>query len=182
MKSLPGTALSYCFYVCCVQCPTHVQLSHKLSHTYTFWNYCIILRELVINALPSYTRISNAPFLTISITLCVITIGTEEYSLAQQYLFKLIKPCYMFQLYSHHQTYLQSLVELYMLNVYAMWGPSSEAKNLHAELKKTWTIQWVKNKLIEHISSYEESHYAACGIVWLYFFEIRVFLAHYAAC
>jgi hypothetical protein len=33
----------------------------------------------------------------------------------------------MFQLYSHHQTYLQSLVELYMLNAYAMWDPSSEA-------------------------------------------------------
>jgi hypothetical protein len=34
---------------------------------------------------------------------------------------------YMFQLHSHHQAYLQSLVELYMLNVYAMWDPSNEA-------------------------------------------------------
>jgi hypothetical protein len=33
----------------------------------------------------------------------------------------------MFQLYSHHQAYLQSLVKLYMLNAYAMWDPSSEA-------------------------------------------------------
>jgi hypothetical protein len=34
----------------------------------------------------------------------------------------------MFQLYSYRQTYLQSLVELCMLNAYAMWDPSSEAK------------------------------------------------------
>jgi hypothetical protein len=34
----------------------------------------------------------------------------------------------MFQLYSHHQACLQSLVELYMLNAYGMWDPSSEAK------------------------------------------------------
>jgi hypothetical protein len=34
----------------------------------------------------------------------------------------------MFQLYSHHQAYLQSLVELYMLSAYAMWDPSSEVK------------------------------------------------------
>jgi hypothetical protein len=40
--------------------------------------------------------------LTRSIPLCVITTGTEKYSLAQQYVFKLIKPGYMFQLYSHH--------------------------------------------------------------------------------
>jgi hypothetical protein len=33
----------------------------------------------------------------------------------------------MFQPYSHHQAYLQSLFELYMLNAYAMWDPSSEA-------------------------------------------------------
>jgi hypothetical protein len=33
----------------------------------------------------------------------------------------------MFQRYSHHQAYLQSLVELYMLNTYAMCDPSSEA-------------------------------------------------------
>jgi hypothetical protein len=50
--------------------------------------------------------------------------GQGHYSLAQQYVFKLIKPGYMFQQYSHHQAYLQSLVELYMLNVYAMWDPS----------------------------------------------------------
>jgi hypothetical protein len=34
----------------------------------------------------------------------------------------------MFQLYSHHQAYIQSFVELCMLNSYAMWDPSNEAK------------------------------------------------------
>jgi hypothetical protein len=34
----------------------------------------------------------------------------------------------MFQLYKYHQAYLQSLVDLYMLNAYVMWNPSSVAK------------------------------------------------------
>jgi hypothetical protein len=56
----------------------------------------------------------------------LLPLGTEEYSLAQ-HVFKLVKPGYMFLLYSHHLAYLQSLVELYMLNAYAVWDPSSEA-------------------------------------------------------
>jgi hypothetical protein len=36
------------------------QLFHKLSHSYMFRHYRIILRQLVINTLPSYTSISNA--------------------------------------------------------------------------------------------------------------------------
>jgi hypothetical protein len=40
--------------------PTNAQLFHKLSHFYMFWHYRVILRELVINTLPSYTSISNA--------------------------------------------------------------------------------------------------------------------------
>jgi hypothetical protein len=74
-------------------------------------------------------------FLTRAIPLCVITIGTEVYSLAQQYVFNLIKPGYMFQLYSHHQAYVQSLVELCMLDACVMWDPSSEAEILQMELK-----------------------------------------------
>jgi hypothetical protein len=66
--------------------------------------------------------------LTRSILLCVRAVGTEEYSLAKQHVFKLVKPGYMFQLYSNHQAYLQSLVELCMLNAYATRNPSSEAK------------------------------------------------------
>jgi hypothetical protein len=51
----------------------------------------------------------------------------------------------MFQLYNNHQAYLQSLVELYMLNAYAMWDPSSKAK-IFTDGIKTLTIQWVKNE------------------------------------
>ena len=36
------------------------QLFHKLSHSYMFRHYRVILRQLVINTLPSYTSISNA--------------------------------------------------------------------------------------------------------------------------
>jgi len=36
------------------------QLFHKLSHRYMFRHYRVILRQLVINTLPSYTSISNA--------------------------------------------------------------------------------------------------------------------------
>jgi len=38
----------------------NAQLSHKSSHYHMFRHYRIILGELVINALPGYTSISNA--------------------------------------------------------------------------------------------------------------------------
>jgi len=40
--------------------PTNAQLFHKLSHSYMFRHYRVILRELVISTLPSYTSISSA--------------------------------------------------------------------------------------------------------------------------
>jgi len=40
--------------------PTNAQLFHKLSHPYMFRHCRVILRELVINNLPSYTSISDA--------------------------------------------------------------------------------------------------------------------------
>jgi hypothetical protein len=40
--------------------PPNAQLFHKLSHSYMFRHYCVILRQLVINTLPSYTSMSNA--------------------------------------------------------------------------------------------------------------------------
>jgi len=43
-----------------VQSPTNAQLFHKLSHSYMFRHCRVILRQLVINALPSHTSISNA--------------------------------------------------------------------------------------------------------------------------
>ena len=39
--------------------PTNAQLFHKLSHCYMFRHRRVILRQLVINILPSYTSISN---------------------------------------------------------------------------------------------------------------------------
>jgi len=36
------------------------QLFNELSHSYMFRRYRVILSELVINTLPSYTSISNA--------------------------------------------------------------------------------------------------------------------------
>jgi len=39
--------------------PTNAQLFHKLSHSYMFRHYSVILRELVIHTLQSYTTISN---------------------------------------------------------------------------------------------------------------------------
>jgi len=39
--------------------PTKAQLFHKLSHSYMFRQYPVILRELVINTLPRYSSISN---------------------------------------------------------------------------------------------------------------------------
>jgi hypothetical protein len=41
----------------------------------------------------------------------------------------------MFQLYSYHQAYLQSLIELHMLNAYAMWNPSGEKKKFIEGIK-----------------------------------------------
>ena len=39
---------------------TNAQLSHKLTHCYMLQHYRVIVRELLINVLPSYTSISNA--------------------------------------------------------------------------------------------------------------------------
>jgi hypothetical protein len=55
-------------YRCCEQgdelyfvlWPTNAQLFYKLSHPYMFRHYRVILRELGINTLPSYTSMSNA--------------------------------------------------------------------------------------------------------------------------
>ena len=54
---IPVTCI-FCYFVLW---PTNAQLFHKLSHSCMFQYYHIILRELVINTLPSYTSISNAP-------------------------------------------------------------------------------------------------------------------------
>jgi len=52
--------LGYSVFLNFVLSPTNAQLSRKLSHSYMFGHYRVILRPLVINTLPSYTSISNA--------------------------------------------------------------------------------------------------------------------------
>jgi hypothetical protein len=49
-----------CIFYCFALWPTKAQLFHKLSHSYMFRRYHVILRQLVINTLPSFTSISNA--------------------------------------------------------------------------------------------------------------------------
>ena len=51
-----------CFntFLFCMLTNKCTKLSHKLSHCYMFRHYHVILREPVINTLPSYTSISNA--------------------------------------------------------------------------------------------------------------------------
>jgi hypothetical protein len=44
-----------CIFCYFVLWPTNAQLFHKLSHSYMFRHYCVILRELVVSTLPSYT-------------------------------------------------------------------------------------------------------------------------------
>jgi len=44
----------------CTMTKKCTQLFHKLSHCYMFRHYRVILREHVINTLPSYPSISNA--------------------------------------------------------------------------------------------------------------------------
>jgi len=55
-----GTTFLPCVFYYFVLWPTNAQLFHKLLHSYMFRHYRVILRELVINNMPSYTSISNA--------------------------------------------------------------------------------------------------------------------------
>ena len=54
--SIPVQCVLYYF----VLWQINAQLFHKLSHSHMFRHYRVILRQLVINTLPSYTSISNA--------------------------------------------------------------------------------------------------------------------------
>ena len=61
--------------------PTNRQLFHKLSHSYMFRHYRIILRELVINTLPSNTSISKAAvdMLIVNYTGCPTRYRTRHF-------------------------------------------------------------------------------------------------------
>ena len=55
----------YCKYTLLdyfLQRPTNEQLIDKLSHSYIFRHYCVILREFVVCTLPIYASVSNAVF------------------------------------------------------------------------------------------------------------------------
>jgi len=63
LKTLQLNYFNICtvhFLLFCTMTTTNTQLFHKLSHSYMFRNYRVVLRELVISTLPSYTIISNA--------------------------------------------------------------------------------------------------------------------------
>jgi hypothetical protein len=50
-----------CIFYYFVLWPTNAQLIHKLSHSYMFQHYHVILRAFVINTWPSYTSTSKLP-------------------------------------------------------------------------------------------------------------------------
>jgi hypothetical protein len=62
---------------------------HKLSHCYMFRHYRVILRQLVINSLPSYTSISNT-----AVGNTVLYYDQQMYNL-----FHKLSHCYMFRQY-----------------------------------------------------------------------------------
>ena len=53
-------ACTVCLLLFCNMTNKCTQLFHKLSRSYMFRHYRVILRQPVINTLPSYTSISNA--------------------------------------------------------------------------------------------------------------------------
>jgi len=79
--------------------PTNAQLFHKLSHCYMFRHYRVILRQLVINTLPSYSSISNA---AVGNTVLYFALWPTN---AQ--LFHKLSHCYMFR---HYRVILRQLV------------------------------------------------------------------------
>ena len=87
-----------CIFYCFVQWPTNSQLFHKLSHCYMFRHYRVILRQLVINTLPSYTIISiPVPCILYYSVLCP----------TNSQLFHKLSHCYMFR---HYRVILRQLV------------------------------------------------------------------------
>jgi hypothetical protein len=57
---------------------------------------------------------------------------------------------YMFQLHSHHQTFTTIICRAHMLNAYAMWDPSSEAKYLHVKKHEPFSkLKTVNRRYVE---------------------------------
>jgi hypothetical protein len=73
----------------------------------------VVLNYVFLNVHSSYIHVLVGIILTRSILLCVITISTKEYSLAQQYVFKLINQVICFSctatirpIYNHLLSYI----------------------------------------------------------------------------
>jgi len=47
-------------FIICTMTNKCTILIDKLSHSYMFRHYCVILRDFVVSTLPSYTSMSNA--------------------------------------------------------------------------------------------------------------------------
>jgi hypothetical protein len=78
-----------------------------------------------------------------------------------QYIFKLIKPGYMFQLYSHHQAFttIKCRAHARVLNVNAVWDASSEAKDLHVNLNvKTFIVSVSEKKMFIYRKEHLDLH------------------------
>ena len=61
LATLTSCGFFFLILLFCTMTNKCTQLFHKLSHsTYMFRHYRVIIRELVINTLPSYTIMSNA--------------------------------------------------------------------------------------------------------------------------
>jgi predicted cupin superfamily sugar epimerase len=70
MKFRQGDSRNIFIFIYFVLWPTNAQLFHKLSHSYMFRHYCIILRELVIN-----TQVFQMQLLVIQFTINMFHIG-----------------------------------------------------------------------------------------------------------
>jgi hypothetical protein len=95
----PSILVPYIFHYLLLL-PTNAQLFHQSSRSYMFRHYRTILRELVINALPSYTNISNAALLSnaliissLRMTDCVETCSSVIICEIMLYLLVIIKNC-----------------------------------------------------------------------------------------
>ena len=110
--SMPVPCIFYYFALW----PTNAKLFHKLSHCYMFRHYRVILRQLVINTLPSYSSISNA-------AVCNTMLYFALWSTNAQ-LFRKLLHCYMFR---HYRVILRELV----INTLPSYTSRAKVKQSH---------------------------------------------------
>ena len=82
MESCLLRASKYCCFFILYNEPTDAQLFHKLSHCcYMFRHYCLILREFVVSAFPSYTSMSDSFFSKFFFTFVPCTLILSKFYL-----------------------------------------------------------------------------------------------------